>query len=63
MDEYRGGEGKPRGTSSGCTVLIDCVTLWATNFFFDLEQDIDRALQEMKAELSVSRPGGALHPS
>lgn len=36
---------------SGRTVLIDCVTLWATNFFFDLEQDIDRALQEMKAEL------------
>lgn len=35
----------------GRTVLIDCVTLWATNFFFDLEQDIDRALQEMKAEL------------
>ena len=24
---------------SGRTVLIDCVTLWATNFFFDLEQD------------------------
>ena len=36
---------------SGRTVLIDCVTLWATNFFFDIEQDIDRALQEMKAEL------------
>ena len=36
---------------SGRTVLIDCVTLWATNFFFDFEQDIDRALQEMKAEL------------
>ncbi|MBF1046504.1 MAG: bifunctional adenosylcobinamide kinase/adenosylcobinamide-phosphate guanylyltransferase [Porphyromonadaceae bacterium] len=38
---------------SGRTVLIDCVTLWATNFFFDLEQDIDRALQEMKAELEL----------
>ena len=36
---------------SGRTVLIDCVTLWATNFFFDLEQDIDQALEEMKAEL------------
>lgn len=36
---------------SGRTVLIDCVTLWATNFFFDLEQDVDRALEEMKAEL------------
>ena len=36
---------------SGRTVLIACVTVWATNFFFDLEQDIDRALQEMKAEL------------
>lgn len=40
-----------RHALSGRTVLIDCVTLWATNFFFDLEQDIDRALQEMKAEL------------
>ena len=36
---------------TGRVVVIDCVTLWCTNFFFDLEQDIDRALQEMKAEL------------
>ena len=44
---------------SGRTVLIDCVTLWATNFFFDLEQDIDRALQEMKAELECLFAQGA----
>lgn len=37
----------------GRTVLIDCVTLWATNYFFDLEQDIDQALQAMKRELEL----------
>ncbi len=25
-------------------VLIDCVTLWATNFFFDLNSDVEAAL-------------------
>ncbi len=23
-----------------CVVLIDCVTLWCTNFFFDLDADV-----------------------
>ena len=31
-------------------VLIDCVTLWCTNFFFDLHSDTDRALAAVKAE-------------
>lgn len=31
-------------------VLIDCVTLWCTNFFFDLEADVDAALQTVKQE-------------
>lgn len=31
-------------------VLIDCVTLWCTNFFFDLEADVDAALQAVKQE-------------
>lgn len=31
-------------------VLIDCVTLWATNFFFDNESDVDKSLAELKAE-------------
>ena len=28
----------------GRVILIDCVTLWCTNFFFDLDADIDKAL-------------------
>ena len=34
----------------GRVVLIDCITLWCTNFFFDLESDTDRALAAVKAE-------------
>ena len=29
---------------------MDCLTLWCTNFFFDLESDVDRALEAAKAE-------------
>lgn len=42
-----------RHNFSGRTVLIDCVTLWATNFFFDLESDIDKALEALKKELDL----------
>ena len=35
---------------TGCVVLIDCVTLWATNYFFDLDSDVDSALAEIKQE-------------
>lgn len=31
-------------------VLIDCLTLWATNFFFDLNNDIQRTLEELEKE-------------
>ncbi len=31
-------------------VVIDCITLWATNFFFDLNADENRALEELKRE-------------
>ena len=34
----------------GRVVLIDCVTLWCTNFFFDLDADTDRSLAAAKAE-------------
>ncbi|MDD3061420.1 MAG: bifunctional adenosylcobinamide kinase/adenosylcobinamide-phosphate guanylyltransferase [Massilibacteroides sp.] len=34
----------------GKTVLIDCITLWATNYFFDLDSDTEKALSELKAE-------------
>ena len=35
---------------SGRVVLVDCLTLWATNFFFDLDSDVDRALAALQAE-------------
>ena len=41
---------------TGRVVLVDCITLWSTNYFFDLEQDVDRAL-EADAVRSV-RSGG-----
>lgn len=34
----------------GRTILLDCVTLWATNFFFDLQSDVDQSLEELKSE-------------
>ena len=34
----------------GQTVLLDCVTLWLTNLFFDNQFDIDRSLIEAKTE-------------
>lgn len=36
---------------SGKVVVIDCVTLWLTNFFVDLNNDIDRCLEACKNEL------------
>lgn len=35
---------------AGRVVLVDCLTLWATNFFYDLEGDVDKTLEAMKAE-------------
>lgn len=35
---------------AGRVVLVDCLTLWATNFFFDLDSDVDRALAALQAE-------------
>lgn len=34
----------------GRVVLLDCLTLWATNYFFDLQEDIDQALASLKEE-------------
>lgn len=33
-------------------ILIDCVTLWCTNFLFDSQADIDPLLEEVKAEFN-----------
>ena len=34
---------------TGRVAVIDCITLWCTNYFFDL-QDVDVALEALKAE-------------
>lgn len=35
---------------TGRVVLVDCLTLWCTNFFFDLAGDLDAALKEVREE-------------
>ena len=35
---------------AGRVVLVDCVTLWATNFFFDLQSDVEQSLNALKNE-------------
>ena len=35
---------------TGRVVLVDCLTLWATNFFFDTNSDPDTCLSAMKSE-------------
>jgi len=35
---------------AGRTVVVDCVTLWCTNFFFDLNSDVQQSLDSVKAE-------------
>lgn len=37
----------------GRVVLVDCVTLWCTNYFFDLDSDVDRALASVKEEFDA----------
>lgn len=34
----------------GRVVVIDCVTLWSTNFFFDNDSDVDKSLKEITGE-------------
>ena len=38
---------------SGRVVVIDCVTLWLTNFFFQLDSKVDKSLEEAKAEFDA----------
>ena len=35
---------------SGKVVLVDCITLWLTNFFFDNKSDIEKSLRDAKNE-------------
>ncbi len=37
-------------TVEGRVVVIDCVTLWATNFFYDLKADVGRSLDAARRE-------------
>ena len=34
-------------------VLIDCLTLWATNFFFDLNESIEQVLPALREQLEA----------
>ena len=45
---------------AGRVVVVDCITLWLTNFFFfEEDNDVARALQQAKDEFArlVSQPG------
>lgn len=37
---------------NGRVVVIDCVTLWATNFFFDNDSNVELSLAELKKEFN-----------
>lgn len=37
---------------TGRVVVIDCVTLWLTNFFFAHDSDVDKSLELAKAEFN-----------
>lgn len=37
----------------GRVALTDCLTLWCTNFFYDLQGDVDRALEEARREFDA----------
>ena len=38
---------------SGRVVLVDCITLWLTNFFVDSGNDVEASLELAKAEFDV----------
>ncbi|MDR2389090.1 MAG: bifunctional adenosylcobinamide kinase/adenosylcobinamide-phosphate guanylyltransferase [Tannerellaceae bacterium] len=38
---------------TGQVAVIDCVTLWCTNFFYDLEGNTDNSLRALKAEFDA----------
>lgn len=41
-----------RHNLNGRVVVIDCVTLWGTNFFFDNDSNVDRSLTQLKEEFN-----------
>jgi len=38
---------------TGRVAVIDCVTLWLTNFFFQLDADVTKSLESAKAEFDA----------
>lgn len=38
---------------SGRVVVLDCVTLWLTNFYVDVKYDIEEALRQIKTEIDL----------
>ncbi|EKT3956695.1 bifunctional adenosylcobinamide kinase/adenosylcobinamide-phosphate guanylyltransferase [Flavobacterium psychrophilum] len=38
---------------SGKVAIIDCVTLWLTNFFIDTKNDVPLSLEQAKAEINA----------
>ena len=41
-----------RHNLTGRVVVIDCVTLWLTNFFFTNDSNVDKSLELAKAEFN-----------
>ncbi|SEG18264.1 bifunctional adenosylcobinamide kinase/adenosylcobinamide-phosphate guanylyltransferase [Parabacteroides chinchillae] len=41
-----------RHSLAGRVVVIDCVTLWGTNFFFDNNSNVELSLSELKEEFN-----------
>jgi adenosylcobinamide kinase/adenosylcobinamide-phosphate guanylyltransferase len=42
-----------RHALEGRVVVVDCVTLWCTNFFYDLHSNVSAALEALKAEFDA----------
>ena len=38
---------------TGRVAVVDCVTLWLTNFFFQNNSDVDKSLEAAKAEFDA----------
>lgn len=47
------------GVKDGDVVVFDCLTLWATNWFFQSGEDVDAALAEMRPRLDSLFDSGA----
>jgi adenosylcobinamide kinase / adenosylcobinamide-phosphate guanylyltransferase len=46
---------------TGKVVVVDCVTLWLTNFFVDTKQDIEACLTECRQEIDALDTNGTTY--